>query len=182
MSLRKLTYFYFNNYSNFIDRKLFKTRVLDKYNNIKLKREKLKLGAIVFKLCEFRYNGFLLYYWFDVVYTNQSSSQYSKAGDYLQRVLNFWKWSWDFSNIFSLTLILAAFYDILKINLNLFIEVSTKLSEDDIKRNKAELKQIYSLLDFESFTQSTDFYKNFIQISDVILKVSEFIDFVNIYN
>lgn len=91
---------------------------------------------------------------------------------------DFWKWSWDFSNICSLTFLLTIFYDIIATNVNLFIERSTKLSEDEIEHNMGILKNSYNLLDFKSFSPSTDFCENFIQISDIIFKISDYNHFL----
>lgn len=178
MSLRNLISFYVNNYSRLNNPKIFRSRILDEYKNTKLRKEKLKLGAIVFTLCEFRYDGVLLKYWFDVIYINQASSEYSRALNHFKKMADFWKWSWDFSNICSLTFLLTIFYDIIATNVNLFIERSTKLSEDEIEHNMGILKNSYNLLDFKSFSPSTDFCENFIQISDIIFKISDYNHFL----
>jgi len=180
VSLRNLAYFYVNNYNRFTNPKIFRSYIVHEYKAIKLKREKLKLGAIVFSLCEFRYRGILVYHWFEVLYTNQSNSQYISSHVRFKNAINFIKWSWDFNNIFALSFLSSIFYDICSSNWELFVATAYKPTPEDVEFNKAVHKNLYSSLDFKSYTRYTDFFEYSVPVSDMILKALESSDFLNI--
>lgn len=174
MSLYNLCYYYVNNYSRIKNPRLFRLYILYEYENLKLKKEKLKLGSIVFRLSEFRYNNIPLIYRFEMVYINQVP----KGKTIFEKTLDFFKWSWSFTDICSLVIILSVFYDFLSSNFILFSNTISNPTNSELMFNKIMLKQLCTLVDFEKIFFSNNLLKNQVKLSDLIIEISESSDFI----
>jgi len=174
VSLYNLCYYYVTNYSKIKNTRLFRLYILYEYENLKLKKEKLKLGSIVFQLYDFKYNGISLYYWFDMVYINQVP----KGKTVFEKTLDFFKWSWSFSDICSLVIFLSIFYDFLSSNYILVNNIISKPTHNELIFNEIMLKQLCTLVDFEKIFFTNNLLKNQVKLSDLIIEISESNDFI----
>jgi len=130
----------------------------------------MKLGSIVFELRVFRYNNIPFYYWFEMVYINQIITK-----TIFEKTLDFFKWSWDYSNVFSLVLLLTISYDFLSLNYILFIEMITKFTDNDLIFNKNLQKILCSMIDPEIPVFSNNILKQQLGVFDLIFQIQDLV-------
>jgi len=79
-------------YLNIKDRNILYRYLLLSYENLKIKRNKLKLGAVTFEIKPYFFNNMCLFYSFEMVFSRQPSSNSTKKT--MLNIINFFEWSW----------------------------------------------------------------------------------------
>ena len=158
MPFNILCSFYVNNLNKIKKPQLFLNHIKSEYVWYKLKKERLKLGTIRFEIREYRYKNAVLYYWFEMIFSRQPTSQSKNAN--FQKILNSFKWSWDFSSVAATVIVASGIYDFLRtivtqITTQLFPSFTEHLAPDNkVLKESLRLVEPSSTFSIPSFKSS----------------------------
>lgn len=152
MNLENLCKYYLTNFKLIKNKTQFKQYIRYFYDLREIKKAKLKLGSVTFEMRPVLFNGIVIKHSFEMVFSRQPlSSQSSKR---IEKILNFFKWSWDFKNVTTLFLFIGVLisysYRLLVDFYNQYIN-SSFLDEDHLY---IVLNHIFSLIENRSFNIS----------------------------
>jgi hypothetical protein len=97
--------FYVANYKRLKNPTEARNLVANSYHLLQYKRKKLRTGSTTFVFKQLFYGDWLIYQWFDMEFSTQTSLNESQKG--VERTLGLLDWSWDFKNIILLGVITA---------------------------------------------------------------------------
>ncbi len=86
---------------------LYMKNQIEKNKNDRLKKEKLKLGTVVFEIKELTVAGYVVGDSIEMVYSRLDNTEMNSLK--IENKLKELKWKWNFDNIFSLFLIISSF-------------------------------------------------------------------------
>ena len=86
---------------------LYMKNQIEKNKNDRLKKEKLKLGTVVFEIKELMVAGYVVGDSIEMVYSRLDNTETNSLK--IENKLKELKWKWNFDNIFSLFLIISSF-------------------------------------------------------------------------
>ena len=86
--------------------------VIDEYALLKKKREKLKLGKIIFEIKNTYFNEILIYEELEMIHCRQDNTRQNELK--LETILKRYDWQWDFNNIAAAILVLYFSYCLIK--------------------------------------------------------------------
>jgi len=134
--------------------------LVNTYTNLQIKKNKLKLGSITFEMKPYTFNNVILFYSFEMVFSLQPS--FNTKQKTMNNILNFFNWTWDFKNIFTLILLVGSFFYYTTIQLRFFYTsyIHTTLVDED--HLNIILNQIFTLIEFKPLNSS--FVYNFSNI------------------
>jgi len=116
MNFTKLSKLYIQNYTKLKNPDLFRKYIQYEHYLIQWKRNKLRLGKIIFEYEDVRYGNTVLASTFKMVFANQSNTD--QAQKQFNDTYNFVTWKWDTKNVLAAALILlcllAGFISFLK--------------------------------------------------------------------
>ena len=119
---------------------LYMKNQIEKNKNDRLKKEKLKLGTVVFEIKELTVAGYVVGDSIEMVYSRLDNTEMNSLK--IENKLKELKWKWNFDNIFSLFLIISSFifyfysYFLTDIYQNLLQSLhETKLNNDFLLKN-----------------------------------------------
>jgi len=169
MDFSNLCKFYMTNYLKLKDNNQIKQHLISSYELLQIKRNKLKLGSILFEIKPVLINGTILTYSFEMIFSRQPSSGNSKKQ--IEKILTFFNWSWDFKNVFTLLIFLwlVTYYFINSLRLFYKTYISTSLLDDE--HLNIVLGQIFTLV--ETKPLNTNFL---IHSSNVLAELSLYLN------
>lgn len=89
MNFATLCKFYVANYAKLKNNKLVQQYLISSYELLQIKRNKLKLGAVIFEIQPLIINGLTVTYSFEMIFSRQPSSNTSKKT--MEKILTFFK-------------------------------------------------------------------------------------------
>ena len=169
MDFYTLCRFYMKNYTKVQKNQVFKQYLIYSYQLLQIKRSKLKLGSVTFEIKPVLIGGIIFNYSFEMVFSRQPSLNSSKKT--VEKILTFFKWHWDFKNVF--TLIIASWF-----TLNYFVKHFTLFYNTYITGSLLDeehlnivLNQIFTLLETQPL--NTTF---FLHSSNVLAELSLYLN------
>lgn len=107
MNFERLVKFYVNNYDLIKNKKLARSYILYHYELLKWKRNKLKLGSIVFEIKETFFHGVKLDECVDIRYTRQDNTVTDNLK--IENRLKAIGWKWNYKNYIALAVVIIGF-------------------------------------------------------------------------
>ena len=145
MNFATLCKFYVANYAKLKNNKLFQQYLLSSYELLQIKRNKLKLGSVIFEIQPLIINGFTVTYSFEMIFSRQPSANSSKKT--MEKILTFFKWHWDFKNIFTLIIFIGLVSYYFMNTFQLFYKTYINSSLLDDEHLNLVLNQIFILIE-----------------------------------
>ena len=145
MDFNSLCQFYISNYAKLKNNKQIKQNLIYSYELLKVKRNKLKLGSILFEIKPTLINGIILTYSFEMIFSRQPSA--GNAKKQIEKILTFFNWSWDFKNVVTLIIFLwlIGYYCINSFWVFYQTYISTSLLDDE--HLNIVLNQVFTLIE-----------------------------------
>jgi len=163
MNFERLIQTFNNNYSKISNKRLALRNIIDEYSILKKKKQKLKLGKIIFEIKNMYFNEVLIYQELEMIYCRQDNTQTDALKP--ETILKRYAWQWDFNNIAAAIIVGYFAYSFAKLYVTHcfgWLVISTNLSEEP--RCQALLKYVFSsmvldakFVDFAPFRVANSF-------------------------
>lgn len=108
MNFERLLKFYVDNYDLIKNKKLARSFISYQYRLLLWKRNKLKLGAIVFEIKETFFHEIKVYEWIEIRHIRQDNTELDNLK--LENRLKAIGWKWNYTNYIALAVVIIGFF------------------------------------------------------------------------